>query len=388
MRFLILFLLLPTAFLFSQDHSFVIRAHVTGLPEGSFLNVMQYSHSTASTIDTVYIKADTFYLAGTLSEALPQRLGLMNFLPNGPIGGIEFWVEEGSGPVIIEGNGAYLATWRATSSGKEQMALKAIKEPLREFQRLKDSISQVRNQYVQAYIQGKDDRDYGALIKAIDIPFDSIDKLCTPLMFAQIQAAPNSLSAVQNLYYLAEYNSDQIGGREVIQNIFAQLEAPYTQSLYAVGLETLLDKPQIPKEGAPMIDIVANDLDGQAHRLSDYQEKGKYLLLDFWSLACGPCIMAAPELRSLQNQYADKLNIVGLSMDTKFAWWQQASERDSITWANLSDLKGTFGGAAAQYGVKGLPTYIMIDPEGKVMLRWTGFREGIFEEKIAPLLLD
>ncbi|MEL7340943.1 MAG: DNA topoisomerase IV, partial [Bacteroidota bacterium] len=76
------------------------------------------------------------------------------------------------------------------------------------------------------------------------------------------------------------------------------------------------------------------------------------------------------------------------SMDTKYEWWQQATERDSITWVNLSDFKGTFGGAGATYGVQGLPTYVLIGPDGKVAHRWTGFREGIFEEEVGKRLQE
>ncbi|MEL7534684.1 MAG: TlpA disulfide reductase family protein, partial [Bacteroidota bacterium] len=153
-----------------------------------------------------------------------------------------------------------------------------------------------------------------------------------------------------------------------------------------VGIATSLNQPKVPEVGTEMVDIVVEDLDGKSYQLSEFREAGKYMLLDFWSLACGPCIMAAPELRAMQAKYPDQLTIVGLSMDTKHEWWQQATERDSITWTNLSDFKGTFGGAGATYGVQGLPTYVLIGPDGKVAHRWTGFSAGIFEEEVGTRL--
>ena len=132
MRLLFLLLMLPSAMLMGQENTFSIRGHITGLPEGTFFNVMQYSYSTGSTIDTVYIEADTFFYEGRLAERFPQRLGLMSFLPDGPIGSINFWVEDDGGTVMIEGDGSYLANWQATSKGKEQLALTALMAPLKD----------------------------------------------------------------------------------------------------------------------------------------------------------------------------------------------------------------------------------------------------------------
>ena len=43
------------------------------------------------------------------------------------------------------------------------------------------------------------------------------------------------------------------------------------------------------KEGDEMADTDLYDLQGNIHHLADY--KGKYLLVDFWSRGCGPCMM-------------------------------------------------------------------------------------------------
>ncbi|MEL6842454.1 MAG: DUF4369 domain-containing protein, partial [Bacteroidota bacterium] len=165
MRFLFLLFLMPLSTLMGQENVFQIKGHVTGLPEGTFFNLMQYSHGTGSTIDSIYVVADSFYYEGRFAERFPQRLGLMSFLPDGPIGSIDFWVEEDGGTVMIEGDGPYLADWQASSKGPEQQALNALITPLQQLQHAMDSISHIRNQYVQAYFAGKEDQDYEALIK-------------------------------------------------------------------------------------------------------------------------------------------------------------------------------------------------------------------------------
>ena len=50
--------------------------------------------------------------------------------------------------------------------------------------------------------------------------------------------------------------------------------------------------PTVVKEGDKMADTELFDLDGKIHHLTDFN--GKYILLDFWSSGCGPCIMALP----------------------------------------------------------------------------------------------
>jgi hypothetical protein len=64
----------------------------------------------------------------------------------------------------------------------------------------------------------------------------------------------------------------------------------------------------------------------------------------------------------------------------------ESSKKENITWTNLSDGKGTFGGAGNAYGTKGIPLYILIDKEGIIVEKWTGFNPGIFEEKLSRYL--
>ena len=124
------------------------------------------------------------------------------------------------------------------------------------------------------------------------------------------------------------------------------------------------------------------DLEGNLHHLSEL--KGKYLLLDFWSSGCGPCIMAIPEMGELQQKYVDKLTIVSLSSDTEKTW-KAASARHKMIWKNWSDKKQT-GGLYAQYGVRGIPHYVLISPEGKMVDTWSGYGKGSLLQKLRPYM--
>ena len=46
-----------------------------------------------------------------------------------------------------------------------------------------------------------------------------------------------------------------------------------------------------------------------------------------------------------------------------------------MTWKNWSDKKQT-GGLYAKYGVNGIPHYVLISPEGKMIDTWSGYGKG------------
>ena len=79
-------------------------------------------------------------------------------------------------------------------------------------------------------------------------------------------------------------------------------------------------------EGDEMVDGLLYDAEGGKHHLSEL--KGRYILLDFWSVACGPCRMAEPELKEIAEIYVDKLALVGICTDDKERWTTFLTEHE------------------------------------------------------------
>ncbi len=112
--------------------------------------------------------------------------------------------------------------------------------------------------------------------------------------------------------------------------------------------------------GKPAAEWELKGLDGKTHSLSEYH--GKVVVLDFWYRGCGWCIKAMPQLSALAEQFAGR-PVVVLGMNT------DSNEDDAKLVADVMGLKYATlraSGIPEKYGVRGFPTLILIDRDGKV----------------------
>lgn len=106
--------------------------------------------------------------------------------------------------------------------------------------------------------------------------------------------------------------------------------------------------------------------------------RGRFLLLDFWTLCCVNCHHVLAELRELESKYADVLTVVGVH-SPKFEHEKladtvlQAIHRHDISHPVLNDPDMTTWQA---YGVRAWPTLVLIDPEGTIIATYSGEGHG------------
>ena len=113
-------------------------------------------------------------------------------------------------------------------------------------------------------------------------------------------------------------------------------------------------------------------------RLDDF--RGRWGLLDFWSRGCGPCIKAVPELGAVSKEYQDKLAVVSISLD-RVSSWKEASAEHAIFWNDWNDPKGS-AGSVRVFGTTGIPTFVLITPNGTIHEILVGYGEGILRNAV------
>ena len=122
--------------------------------------------------------------------------------------------------------------------------------------------------------------------------------------------------------------------------------------------------------------------------LNDFKEK--WLLIDFWASWCIPCRQNNPLLKKLYYKYKERgLNILSISVDTDEKKWKAAIQKDGMDWNQGSDLLGYHSsGVASKYHIGAVPLYILISPEGIIILKSIGGDIKLIESKLKSILME
>jgi len=97
--------------------------------------------------------------------------------------------------------------------------------------------------------------------------------------------------------------------------------------------------------------------------------KGRYVYIDLWATWCGPCLVELPHLEALQEEYKNNRNIafVSISIDSnKDAWRKMVTEKEMKGFQLIAD-NAWQSQICKDYGVNGIPRFMLIDREGKIL---------------------
>jgi thiol-disulfide isomerase/thioredoxin/outer membrane lipoprotein-sorting protein len=111
------------------------------------------------------------------------------------------------------------------------------------------------------------------------------------------------------------------------------------------------------------------DLKGNSHKLSDY--KGKVLFLDFWATWCAPCRQTMPITEKIHNEFSEKgLVVLAINMAEKEETVKKYIDEFKYTFPTLLDSDGSVSGT---FGIQAIPSFIIIDKDGKIFSYEVGF---------------
>ncbi len=132
--------------------------------------------------------------------------------------------------------------------------------------------------------------------------------------------------------------------------------------------------------GQPAPAWTFDDLEGTAHRLSDY--RGQVVVLDFWYRACGWCIRSMPQVQAVARRFADRpVAVLGMNVDRNVSDARAVVEQLGITTTTIRADQSI----AQAYGVRGYPTLFVVDQSGNMRLVHVGYSTTL-EEELAQLI--
>ena len=126
---------------------------------------------------------------------------------------------------------------------------------------------------------------------------------------------------------------------------------------------------ELVKAGTAAPDFKMKTPDGKTIQLSKFA-KGKTVVLDFWASWCPDCRKDAPEVVRMYEAYRPYgIEFIGISMDTDVEAWKKAIEKYGIAYPQVSELKKfKETDIAKAYGVKWIPSMVVVGPDGEVKL--------------------
>ena len=167
---------------------------------------------------------------------------------------------------------------------------------------------------------------------------------------------------------------------KVPQERFVKRLSTFIQSADALS-EAEKEKRMMVLEGMFRLTTVGNDpkLYGKTLDDKDFEwEKlrGKYVLIKFTATWCGPCQMQIPGMLEFYEKYRDK----GFEIISVYMWQREDDpvmtvkeyvEEKKLPWIILSEelsKRAKHPEFGEFYGIAGVPTFVLVDKEGKMMI--------------------
>ena len=362
----------------------VVIGQVEGFKDGETFNVMESDGNSGSMFfhssipdNNGTIKNGRFTAIYPYQRKVPGRFELI--LPgltastNLPF---IFYATPGD-TVYIEGKSVYPCQWTAQSKATEQkdwqMIQKATSTEELAYQKAKKDHHEFR-----MYRRNKemDEAEWDRTGEILKQKATLVDSLKDALHIAQLEAMktlPANDVWMQTLVIMTNTSTSQ-QKKEKIRELYNLRMNDINRKPDGKRISAMLYPYPIAELGKPLVDGDIMDLKGNIHRLSDF--KGKYVLIDFWTTNCGPCIAALPEIEKFVKRNP-KVEVISLCL-SQYNSWRTHPSYQNLPWHNMNDGGGWMG-LAKSYNVYSVPTYVLISPEGIFIKQWRGkeiFNEG------------
>ena len=261
--------------------------------------------------------------------------------------------------VKVTGTDCFYPLWKVESPIPEQQTLNRMTEHCRDV--------------IVEFIKIQENRDREK--------FDSIEMVYMKKEMDILSSLPVDAASISKLSNIARMpkNMKDFPYMEQLKDLektFAA-RAPKGYEAQLAELHNYVYPPKVLQLGDEAVDAELFDMQGNKHHLFEAFADGRYVLLDFWGIGCGPCRMSEPEMRVAYEQMKDKMEIVGINEDD-VSTWKNNDFSKSIIWKNWNDgMKGSsVNGKYCDMGA--IPYYVLISPDKRILWKAVGYNPGWF----------
>lgn len=339
----------------NSEEKYTITGQVTGFPDGTKFYLRNLA--TDADFDSTIVENNKFKFEGHLYSP-PEQIWLRAIVDNKSVYTNLFI---GNDDIKIKGD-ILDFPWNVDIKGSK------TQEDFKYSQNITKDYNIKRDSLVQSFFkltQNQQQELGGKIWKEIG----KIDSLTTNLRIAYIKSHPDTYTSLIELGYLKNQLS-----KDTIHKIFNRYIPEIKKSKYAKVIEVFL-RENILNIGDQYQDFKGINQREENMKLS-YIKKDNYVLLDFTSAYCGPCMQAADELLEINKNYSDSLIIVSVSQDNNKEDWLKSLKRDKVTWNSIWDGEGIYSETSIKYGIQGFPTFVLINPKGTIIDKWPGYGKG------------
>jgi thioredoxin-related protein len=111
------------------------------------------------------------------------------------------------------------------------------------------------------------------------------------------------------------------------------------------------------------VNYPAPDFSIGKYTLANYE--GKYLYLNFCNTESYPCLQDFKEIKKLKHQFGENIEFLSIACDWDESKFEQFTAKHKLDWPIIPI--GSQKHLLKEYNVKAYPTYILINPEGKII---------------------
>ncbi len=116
-------------------------------------------------------------------------------------------------------------------------------------------------------------------------------------------------------------------------------------------------------------------------------QPGDIVYLDFWASWCSPCRKSFPWMNAMHQKYQPRgFKVLAVNVDKELAMAERFLASVPATFSIFYDPKGRL---AKAFKIKGMPSSVMIDDQGRIQIAHTGFfkdKKPLYEQEIQSLL--